>query len=414
MIRDAAGTLTLSAERPWLTPRNLLLAGAAVNLLGIVLATAGEQLVPVRVVVILTGLVLTLVGINHRLRSFVEDLEGRAITAAYLAFGSFDILLAYLACSEEWDTFRLALGIFVGVGLAGALLCLVPMLLRRAIIVLLILFHFGGILTAVFSVAPPNAANCWLTGFSWTYIYRPYLQFMYLNNAYHFYSPEPGPATQLWFRVSYDDPAAPPHWFQFPRPEEFPSRLSYQRQLAMCDTTMAPRPGGPPPEFFNIDGPYVRRYQRAWLKDPHIPYLPGLQMDKRDFAYPDLAQYREPSDLAKRYISSYARHVAHDPRFHSPDRPDAPVRSVKVYRVVHNFLSPKEMAEKEISPDEPALFVPVYVGEFDPEGQLLDPDDPLLYWVVPILREADESGKIRIKDFVAIHAGDKHSVFPND
>jgi hypothetical protein len=137
-------------------------------------------------------------------------------------------------------------------------------------------------------------------------------------------------------------------------------------------------------------------------------------MDKRDFAYPDLAQYREPSDLAKRYISSYARHAAHDPRFHSPDRPDAPVRSVKVYRVVHNFLSPKEMAEKEISPDEPALFVPVYVGEFDPEGQLLDPDDPLLYWVVPILREADESGKIRIKDYVATHAGDKHSVFPND
>ena len=26
---------------------------------------------------------------------------------------------------------------------------------------------------------------------------------MYLNNAYHFYSPDPGPATYVWFRIFY-------------------------------------------------------------------------------------------------------------------------------------------------------------------------------------------------------------------
>jgi hypothetical protein len=413
MVREALGSLALPAGRPWLTPRNLLAAGPAVNLVALVVAAAAEQLVPLRVVLILTALVLTLAGLNHRLRIFGEDLEARAATAAYLAFGSFNILLAYIASSEEWDTWRLVLGVFVAVCLGGALLVLLPMLLRRAAILLLVLFHFGGIMTAVFSVAPPSGLNCWLTGMLWTYVYRPYLQFMYLNNAYHFYSPEPGPAFQMWFRVSYDDPAATPQWFQLPRRDEFPSRLSYQRMLAMTDVSIIPRQGGPSADFFLPDGRYVRRYQRAWLKEPRIPYLPAAQADKRDLAWPDLNQYSEPSDLAKKYIASYARHVAHDPKYRSPEKPDAPVKSVKVYRVRHNFLTPGEMAKGTFTPDEPTTLVPVYFGEFDAEGQLLDPDDALLYWVVPILRVSTNGADTRVKDYVAVHAGDTHSVLPD-
>src|SRR5262249_22093471 len=150
------------------------------------------------------GLTLALVGVNHRLRNFAEALEERATTAAYLALGAFDVLLAYLACSEDWDSFRMVLGAFVGAGLAGALLVLLPGRLRRGVIVALVLSPCAGILTAVFSPAPPNGVGNWAVGTLWTYFYRPYLQFMYLNNAYHFYSPEPGPATQLWFRVSYE------------------------------------------------------------------------------------------------------------------------------------------------------------------------------------------------------------------
>src|SRR5689334_2808836 len=218
MPRNPFGARAAGAQS-WLTPRNLLLAGAAVNGLAVLLAMAeGQSPVPLRVGLILTGLALAIVGVNHRLRHYAEAIEERATTAAYLALGAFDVLLAYLASSEEWDTFRMVLGAFVGIGLAGAVLVLLPQLARRVVILVLVVFHFGGILTAVFSVAPPSGVNNWLAGALWTNVYRPYLQFMYLNNAYHFYSPEPGPATQLWFRVSYD-PASkvPPRWFQFPR-----------------------------------------------------------------------------------------------------------------------------------------------------------------------------------------------------
>src|SRR5689334_18807272 len=103
--------------RSWITPRNLILAGAGVNAVALVLAaTLGERLVPLRVGLILIGLILALVGINHRLRDFAEALEERATTAAYLALGSLTVLLAYLASSEAWDSFRLVLGVFVGVG----------------------------------------------------------------------------------------------------------------------------------------------------------------------------------------------------------------------------------------------------------------------------------------------------------
>jgi hypothetical protein len=397
---------SLAAARSWTTPRNLIIAGALVNTLAILLAMAAEnRLVPLRVVLILTGLVLTLVGVNRRLRNFIEDVEERGTTAAYLALGSFAVLLAYLACSEGWDSFRLALGVFVGVGLGGALLVLLPRVARRCVIVVLVLFHFGGILTAVFSVAPANTPGCWMTSALWTYIYRPYLQFMYLNNAYHFYSPEPGPATQLWFCVRYDDPNVPPHWVQLPRPEDYQSRLLYQRAIAMSESTTYGRYGYPG-DMFGPDGRVARRVKERM----RIPYDPTMQTDKASY-FPDLSQYREPFDWsAKKYVASYARHVARDPKYRSPDSPEAPVKSVKVYRVLHKILSAIDMGEG-VDPQGATTFMPVYMGEFDGDGNLLDGEnsahpDPLLYWVVPIVAEQTPgSSDYVVKNYVTVHAG---------
>jgi hypothetical protein len=415
MIRDPLGSSARPASRTWLTPRNLLIAGAAVNCLAILLAMReADSPAPLRVGLILTGLVLAMVAVNHRLRNFGEGVEERVVTAVYLAAGSFVVLLAYLASAEAWDTFRMVLGAFVCVGLGGALLVLLPTVVRRGVILALVLFHFGGILTAVFSVAPPSGVANWTAGALWTYVYRPYLQFMYLNNAYHFYSPEPGPAYQLWFRVSYD-PArnVPPRWVQYPRRQDYPSLLLYQRSLAMTDGTSLGRLGYPA-DFFGVDGRYFRRYERAWLKDPKIPYALNMQQDTRHLAWPDVSQYMEPGDLQKKYIASYARHVAHDPKFRSPDDPDAAVVRVKMYRVRHNFLTPNDM-HKGTPPDDPATLSPVYLGEFDAEGNLMDSDDPLLYWVVPIQREQDAHGQYVFKDYVAVHAKDTRSVLdPNN
>jgi hypothetical protein len=399
MSFNLLGSPAARARRPWLSPLNLLIAGAAATVLaGLMAMTLGDRLVPLRVMLILAGLALALSAVNHRLRNFAEALEDRGITAVYLTLATFVVLIASLACDEEWDSFRLVLGVFVGIGLIAALLVMLPRMVRRTFILLLVLFHFGGILTAVFSVPPPSGLQCWMTGTLWTYVYRPYLQFMYLNNAYHFYSPEPGPATHLWFCVKYDSPNVPPRWVDVPRREDYPSRLLYQRATALTETTTYPRYGYPA----DIEGRVWRRSQQRDL----IPYLPDLQVNKGS-PLADVSQYREPQEItSKKYIASYARHVARDPKYRSPDSPDTPVRSVKVYRVMHNLLNAQEMARGE-SPESPTKFWPFYMGEFDADGNLLDPNDPLLYWAVPILAEQDKRGVVVIKDYVAVHAGSK-------
>ena len=40
--------------------------------------------------------------------------------------------------------------------------------------------------------SPP--ATPWLTTQTWVRLFRPHLEFCYVNNAYQFYSPQPGPA----------------------------------------------------------------------------------------------------------------------------------------------------------------------------------------------------------------------------
>jgi hypothetical protein len=407
MAFNPLGSAAARTAGPWLTPRNLMIGGAAVSVLAVLMAMAlGERLVPLRVGLILAGLALALSAVNHRLRNFAEALEERGSTAAYMAVGSFVVLMSYLACDEQWDSFRLVLGVFVGVGLAGALLVLLPRVARRTVIVVLVLFHFGGILTAVFSVPPPNGVSCWTTSALWTYVYRPYLQFMYLNNAYHFYSPEPGPATHLWFCVKYEDENVKPHWVDVPRREDYSSRLLYQRGTALTEGTTFNRYG-----YYSAEemfGPKGRLMQRS-LRRGEVPYHPELQTDKTSWIA-DLSQYREPNEItSKKYLASYARHVARDPRYKSPDSPDTPVKSVKVYRVLHALLTAQEMAAG-VSPEEPTKLLPVYMGEFDPDGTLLDPGDPLIYWVVPILREPDG----RLKDYVAVHAGSAPPFVPEN
>jgi hypothetical protein len=68
----------------------------------------------------------------------------------------------------------------------------------------------------------------------------------------------------------------------------------------------------------------------------------------------------------------------------------------------------------------PTRYLPYFQGEFDPEGNLLDPKDPFLYWYVPMvvvhkdwparrgilpLLEPPPYG--RILNGLAIHSGDK-------
>jgi hypothetical protein len=136
-------------------------------------------------------------------------------------------------------------------------------------------------------------------------------------------------------------------------------------------------------------------------------------------------------------IAMYARRVALEAK---GKRPDQPVTGVKVYRVIHEILLPQDMG-KGASPTDETTYRPFFMGEFhwtekkdpqtgkpviDPQTgapeaawEMKNPDDPLLYWWIPIVREPDV-GKIPVgafrtpgkeelvlRDYLAVHAGDR-------
>ena len=45
---------------------------------------------------------------------------------------------------------------------------------------------------------PPNGDAPFVSEQIWHRVARPYLQLTVLNNGYHFYAPEPGPAALVW------------------------------------------------------------------------------------------------------------------------------------------------------------------------------------------------------------------------
>ena len=85
---------------------------------------------------------------------------------------------------NDWDTMRLALRVLTAVTLTAGALTIVSARVRRLVLSFVITLHFCGIATA--TLAAPPAPQ--LVQTIWTRIFRPYLEFMYLNNAYHFYA----------------------------------------------------------------------------------------------------------------------------------------------------------------------------------------------------------------------------------
>src|SRR5439155_8404282 len=92
--------------------------------------------------------------------------------------------------------------------------------------------------------------------------------------------------------------------------------------------------------------------------------------------------------------SSMARHAW---RFYPhPTNPDIRVKSVKIYRLSYTIIMPPALLEGQ-DPLSDDLKLPFFMGDFDSEGRLINPDDPFLNWVVPM------------KDLHA-HAGDDQGV----
>src|SRR5262249_54921240 len=87
---------------------------------------------------------------------------------------------------------------FAALGLVGLLFCRISTGWRIAIASCAVLFHFLGIMTAATAPAPQP----WIGEQLWARVYNPYLQFIYMRNAYQFYSPNPRPASVLAFLLT--------------------------------------------------------------------------------------------------------------------------------------------------------------------------------------------------------------------
>jgi hypothetical protein len=298
-------------------------------------------------------------------------------------------VLATIALPEELDSIRLMTAVLTGVAAVSALLVVLPRVLRRLAISCLIVFHFLGIFTAIMSVPPQP----WWSAVLWGYVYRPYLEFVYMTNAYHFYSPEPGPACMMWFFVKYEDGES--QWVKIPRREDFPLTLEYQRRLSLTESINQLLP--------TINVPKEKRAARLHASDLGIAVHPHL---------PEVAQYREPTAYSKRMLETYTRFIAsHTP--HPTDK-EKQVVGVKVYRTLHLILSPNDVKQR-IDPEDPTNYYPFYMGEYTTDGKLKNPDDPCLYWLVPIIKTSRVRagvGKLstprdqedEIIDYCSIHA----------
>ncbi len=397
-------------ERPWLRPWPLLLIGLGVTVAGLCLAATPWPLA--RLAIFGAGLVTAGLAVSRRFQTAGPALEERVESACLLALAAFVALLACLGMNG-WDSFQWFFGVLVALALVGSLLVLLPSLWRRVIVSVLIVVHFGGMLTATTSVDPPNGSAPWLSTQLWTRFYRPYLTFMYLANAYHFYSPDPGPATLLWFRIQYEDGSH--RWRHVPDRDESPHGMHYQRMLALTESinnalprlpftqeeaALMERTTGEPYMLFT--GPSREHWARhdPWeviFNRRHVGtglYGPDPIQVADDV--PVTIQYREPQDLAKMLVASYARYIASTSPH--PTDPSVPVKSVKVYRVVHNIMTPAELSEGG-DPRDKTRYWPYFLGEFDRDGKMTNPRDPFLYWLLPVVRVPRDypmSGPLRL------------------
>ncbi|MGH7226777.1 MAG: hypothetical protein ACRELF_26480, partial [Gemmataceae bacterium] len=258
-----------SAFRTFRRPWPVLLAGLACTVIG--LALSRTPLVPLRLLFLGAGLLLAGIASARRLQTTSwEHLEDRAESAGLLAMSAFVSLLTYLAMEESWDSGRIFSIALITIALVGSFLVLLPRTGRRIAAVLLVGLHFTGILTAITSVSPHNEPAPWLSAQLWVHVYRPYLFFAYLTNAYHFYSPDPGPPTLLWFHVEYADGSA--RWIKIPSRHDSPVALHHQRLLAAAESAYNPKMGSP---LWSDD--VVRKWEQ--ITNQKYEILPGIPHD---------------------------------------------------------------------------------------------------------------------------------------
>jgi hypothetical protein len=375
-------------------------AVAMAGLLGLVSSAFGETppdiLTGCRVLLVFVGVVTAGSSISMR-----PDLWWT------WGIGTIASLLAVFGLPNSWDSFQLFFTVVTGVAAAGVAFRLFSPHWRFVLASAILMFHFTGIFMA--TTAPPSTP--WLTEQLFRRAYNPYLQFLYLRNAYHFYSPEPGPASVLVFLLKTETGRIDPRtgkkeykteWVISPtRPANVrdPLGLGYYRLLSVNEQTARGSVSlTTPTDQFEKSEMYLRRNGMIFK----IPYHPIDSL---------LIQYRLPnSDVARYILPSYASHVI---LWHTPDKETAAKTTVKVYRLEHRDLAASQLAGGDL-PYHPSTYRPFFLGEFDALGNLTDPREVFLYWMIPIVQWQGQplTGvegnpyKKNYDDYLSVHALD--------
>jgi hypothetical protein len=249
-----------------------------------------------------------------------------------------------------------------------------------------------------------------------TRVYNPYLQFVYLRNAYQFYSPNPGPASIVAFLLkteTNDEQGRKTYktqWVVTPRrPADVkdPLGLSYYRRLSLTQQISGGNLGFVmPTEESEKKRISYRRFQHS-----PFPYLPPAEEPVIPF-HPigdPFAQYALPTPEATRFtIPSYASHVIVD----ALSKEEAAKTTVKVYRLEHT-TTPVEQFVQTLpdgnypDPYHPGTYRPYFLGEFNARGDLIDPQEPFLYWLIPVIPRLPAPGDPVQKgylDYMSAHA----------
>ncbi len=349
-----------------------------------------------------------------------RDVETSAafLTAAVVCvIGIFTLFIE--SYPRDWDTIRLFLRVLAIACAYGAGLVLVSTRIFRFVVSALFALHFTAILSACFGITPAP----WIVQQTWTRLFRPYLDFVYLNNAYHFFAPDPSTSSYVWFRVVFVAPDGKQYgiWHKLPEIDEkgrslHTVSLEYQRFLSLTEATSYPETP-PAPIVMNKDNePQTNPfYYRRLMLRPGVPgadeRIVGKQTtdDLRIPTHPDfpqeLNQVKVPIDTAHRLLLSFARSIARIHKTH-PDNPDWKFKSVKIYRVTH-LIAQMNWLQMRIPPNDPCTYHPFYMGTFDENGDRVIEEDPYLFWLIPILRLNREQVDAPIADFCRLHAGDQ-------
>jgi len=320
-------------------------------------------------------------------------------------------LLASFGLPQHWDSARMLARVMFVIAVIASALIVASQSLRYGIISFVALVHFGGIFTAT---TWPNPTP-WLTQQIGVRFYLPYLTFLYLKNAYHFYSPDPGPASLVFCLVTYEHDREFEHpktkvmsktstkWITLPNRHtdwKDPLGLEYYRRLSITEQVNNVFPEGnlPSAEKKQIEERRKKADAGLWSNYPQIPIAPDLF---------EPVQYRMPNpDTARNIVPSFAGHI-----LHNASQPGRIAKSVKIYRLEHKVTTSTAFADGA-KPNHPTSFRPFYFGEYalDTKGlaQLVDTQDPLLYWLVPILPKAvSPDSPEDFKDYMSIHAKTK-------